>query len=238
MSTKNNQKPVNEVGVIGQMYENRKTKKVGVLESRDEKFKTLMMRDNDGKSFNINFSTFRSDWRKYQGEEVIQTSTQIEEQKAEEKKEVTEAKKEVKKEKSVKMSTEDKVKEVKALTTIIENRLKASNSVLKVSRKAQGGIVIRYNKYTVFEAWVKYGQNKTDIFFRGTILDVLKKEEKEQIESLPSLSVVSVHDNWPLKYQYRFSNDNIEQVLDALISVGNAYAEARQNEKNEEKEKN
>ena len=33
---------VNVPGIIGQMYEDRKSKKVGVLESRDEKFKTLM----------------------------------------------------------------------------------------------------------------------------------------------------------------------------------------------------
>lgn len=52
------------LGVIGQKYEDRKTGKSGVLESRDEKYKTLMLRGDDGVSFNICNSTFRSNWRK------------------------------------------------------------------------------------------------------------------------------------------------------------------------------
>ena len=76
----------NEVGVIGQMYEDRKTGRVGVLEERNTKFKSLMFRDTEGATFNIVYSTFRSNWRKYQGDKVIKTSTQVEEEKVETKK--------------------------------------------------------------------------------------------------------------------------------------------------------
>lgn len=53
-----------EVGVIGQKYEDRNTGKTGVLDSRDEKCKTLMMIGEDGKGFSISYSSFRSRWRK------------------------------------------------------------------------------------------------------------------------------------------------------------------------------
>ena len=78
----------NEVGTIGQMYEDRKSGKLGVLESREEKYKTLMLRGEDGKTFSIQYSTFRSNWRKYQGDKLIQTSSQTE---AEAQKQETEA---------------------------------------------------------------------------------------------------------------------------------------------------
>jgi len=55
---------MSEVGVIGQMYEDRRTKKRGKLVERDEKFKTLLLESDDGKSFNITFGGFKSNWRK------------------------------------------------------------------------------------------------------------------------------------------------------------------------------
>lgn len=62
---------MSEVGIIGQMYEDRRTKKQGKLVERDEKFKTLLMKQNDGKSFNITFGSFKSNWRKI--DEPVQT---------------------------------------------------------------------------------------------------------------------------------------------------------------------
>lgn len=53
-----------EVGTIGQRYENRKNKKTGILEERDEKHKQLIFKADDGSSFIVMYSTFRSDWRK------------------------------------------------------------------------------------------------------------------------------------------------------------------------------
>lgn len=58
------------VGIIGQKYEDRKTGKCGVLESRDDKYKTLMFRGEDGLTFNISNSSFRSNWRKVKDESV------------------------------------------------------------------------------------------------------------------------------------------------------------------------
>lgn len=62
---------VKEVGIVGQTYEDRTTGKIGVLESRDDKCKTLMMTDSDGKGFSISYSSFRSRWRKHTTEDVV-----------------------------------------------------------------------------------------------------------------------------------------------------------------------
>jgi hypothetical protein len=58
------------VGIIGQKYEDRKTGKSGTLESRDDKYKTLLFKADDGSTFNISNSSFRSNWRKVKDEEV------------------------------------------------------------------------------------------------------------------------------------------------------------------------
>lgn len=55
---------MSEIGTIGAIYEDRRTKKKGKLIERDEKYKTLLMEASDGKSFNITFGGFKSNWRK------------------------------------------------------------------------------------------------------------------------------------------------------------------------------
>lgn len=49
---------------VGEKYENRRNHKTGVIEEVNDKFKTVILRDSDGKSFNLTFSTIRSNWRK------------------------------------------------------------------------------------------------------------------------------------------------------------------------------
>lgn len=61
------------VGIIGQKYEDRKTGKSGVLESRDDKYKTMMFRADDGTTFNVSNSSFRSNWRKVKSEDETAT---------------------------------------------------------------------------------------------------------------------------------------------------------------------
>lgn len=70
------------VGIIGQMYEDRKTGKKGRLDSRNEKYKTLMLVGEDGKSFSISNSTFRSNWRKFHEETEQTAETQTAEESA------------------------------------------------------------------------------------------------------------------------------------------------------------
>ena len=60
--------------IIGQKYEDRTTGKIGTVESRDEKYKTLSMVAEDGSTFSITEASFRSKWRKCKGDDADATT--------------------------------------------------------------------------------------------------------------------------------------------------------------------
>lgn len=60
--------------IIGQKYEDRTTGKIGTVESRDEKYKTLSMVAEDGSTFSITEASFRSKWRKCKGDDADATA--------------------------------------------------------------------------------------------------------------------------------------------------------------------
>lgn len=216
-----------EVGIIGQMYEDRKSKKIGVLESREEKFKTLMMRDKEGKSFNITYSTFKSNWRKYNGEENIQTSTQVREEKAGTEKRKADNKKIVEsKQEVVKISTEEKVKKLKALESIIADKIKSMNVDLKTNRTSKGGIIVRNKKYKLFEIWIKFNKDRYEFVSRDELIAVDKKKY-DDIAKLTGSELV-IHENWVLKSQYLVPNDKYEEVLDTLLDMSAKFIESRE----------
>lgn len=230
MATKTNA-TVNEPGIIGQMYEDRKSKKRGVLESREPKYKTLMLRDADGKSFNINYSTFKSNWRKYAGEEVVQTSTQVEETKATEKKKVEIAKKVVKEESDVvKMTTEEKVKKVHAVDDVVTDKLK--DSVLKTARTSKGCIVVRNKKKTIFEIWIKFNLDKFDFI----VSDELVSSNRDEFNTVIENSDYTYKDAWHLKHLCRVTSDKFNDVLDVLLAMSENYVKSsEENAKTKEK---
>ena len=53
-----------KIGVIGQMYVDRKSNKTGTLLDRDVENKKLTFTDVDGEQFQISFAAFKSNWRK------------------------------------------------------------------------------------------------------------------------------------------------------------------------------
>lgn len=52
------------IGVIGQKYEDRKSKKVGYLISRDDAAKKLNFLDEKTEPFQVSYAAFKSNWRK------------------------------------------------------------------------------------------------------------------------------------------------------------------------------
>lgn len=52
------------IGVIGQKYEDRKSKKVGYLAERDVENKKLSFFDENAEPFQVSFAAFKSNWRK------------------------------------------------------------------------------------------------------------------------------------------------------------------------------
>lgn len=221
-------KDANEVGIIGQMYEERKSKKVGVLESREPKYKTLMLRDKDGKSFNITYSTFRSNWRKYQGEEVIQTSTQVEEEKVEEKAKVSKSKKVVAtKTSEPKISTEEKVKRLRALDELINSKIKEHNlDKVRTERTSKGGLKVCYKKSTMFEVWDVIKLDKYS--FR------MKEKFDSCMETQATREYLEKGGGNPIRY--RVDAGEFEQTLDDVLNAAEKWIEIKKNEKNEKKE--
>ena len=53
-----------KIGVIGQMYVDRKSNKTGTLLDRDVENKKLTFADANGEQFQISFAAFKSNWRK------------------------------------------------------------------------------------------------------------------------------------------------------------------------------
>lgn len=58
------------IGVIGQKYEDRKSKKVGLLLDRDAENKKLSFIGDDGEPFQVSYAAFKSNWRKVVVEET------------------------------------------------------------------------------------------------------------------------------------------------------------------------
>lgn len=52
------------IGVIGQKYEDRKSKKIGTLVDRDAENKKLGFIDENAEPFFVSFAAFKSNWRK------------------------------------------------------------------------------------------------------------------------------------------------------------------------------
>lgn len=191
-----------EVGIIGQTYINRKTKKIGTIESRDEKYKTLLMRDNDGKTFNVVYSTFKSDWRKHDDGSVD----------AKKPDEAKDTKSEVKKESSAKKKMENKQKKIEVIMESFETVktiIERSKMDLSAKKDSRGGIKIHYKRRTLFEIWVK--ENSFTIYSPVKI-------------KLSDSSAEYVHidkDKWILKEKYIVKNlkSSVGEVLEAVKPV-------------------
>lgn len=218
----------NEPGIIGQMYEDRKSHKIGVLESRNSKYKTLMMRAEDGSSFNITFATFRSNWRKYNGETVVQTSTQVEEQATEEKKREENDKQIVEsKSENVKITTEQKVKIVRALSNLISDRI--TNDKIKVFRTSKGAITVCYRRYKLFEVWVKFNTDMYDFVVRDDVFEFGKDKLVKLAEQTKSETVYK--EKWEMKnmFSVKSNNGNSDKFIDTLIEISSNYVDSNIN---------
>lgn len=222
------------VGIIGQMYEERKSKKLGVLESREEKYKTLMMRDPDGKTFNITYSTFKSNWRKYNGEQIVQTSTQVEEQRTEEKKKKVEgekreasAKKTVENQSEVvRLSTEEKVKRLRALSDLVTSAIKEKGYDFKVDRTSKGGICVRHKKTSIFQIWDVFKLNKYSFRMKENLDKFVKMDSERE--------VIGNNGN---NIRHRVGYDKFDNALSAVLDAAVEFVDKEKKEKNEKKEK-
>lgn len=251
MATKELTKPVNHADKIGQMYEERKkdgtTGRIGVIEEVNDKFRTFMMRDVDGNSFNITFATLKSGWRKYQGDVVIQTA----EQKAEAKQEkAIETQKKQNREASAKkvledvgekpkISREDKVKAVSALKVLIENAVIGVVPDARVAKTTRSSVKVYYKNHILMGAYVRPIENRYTFDTTSEIAELIH---------YPGIKVDKiVNEEWHISTKFRFSQDDIDAMLNIFVNaltgyVLEKYIKPEQNkkskkEKNEENEK-
>lgn len=231
--------PVNNANKIGQTYEERKKDgtigRIGVIEEVNDKFKTYLMRDRDGVSFNITFATLKSNWRKHQNdEEQIQTSAQKEEVKVEQKKELKAAKEEMAKstETTIKFSRQERLDAINAMRVVLAEGIKASKYPLEIVKLTKGGTVVKVagKKRTMFEIWLPLRYPDVYSFRLREDLDkfVELDEEREFLEK--DVNCI----------RYRPKRERFDDVLKVLIGAVEQFVEETgylQNKENETNEK-
>lgn len=198
---------------VGTMYENRKTHKTGVCESYDEKYKTLLMRDAEGNSFNITLPTFKSLWRKYKGEETIQTSTQVTAER--EQKEAEEKKATVKKETVEKKKVGPKKKSPEFIAKVKDAVTSLISDPYKVITTTRGGIKIKRNRRIMFELWA-HGSNETISFL---VDDETYKATDYTIEGYEPK--YEFHSTYKVPHEFEISLDYLKFFVDKTIETIN-----------------
>lgn len=216
-----NKEKSKEIGVIGMTYENRKSKKRGVLESRDDKYMTLMMRDEDGKQFNITYGTFSSSWRQYKGDDVIETSTQVELNREEDEtvaetpakkdadeKKVEEAVKKASKDPHANMKMHQHIKHV--VEEILEKRGITS---IRAVAGSKGSISMCVGNRHFVELWPKS--------HKGSFQLCLKEEFFKFAENFfteEAITTAEYKETWKLKYNVQYIPvERLEYVVTDLV---------------------
>lgn len=206
-------------GVVGQTYEHRKTHKVGVLESRETKYKTLLMRDREGHTFNVMYSTFRSDWRKYTGDDVIQTSSQVTEAETKVEQKEQKASETVKKVAEKAEITKVDKAEIEKITEEAKNLVDAALTKAKKEYIAKIGgrggkmncVRVKNGKKNLFEIWVQ-----GDTFQLFTSADVFKALDfPEKFGEVKP----EVHPKFNLTHEVVFNIKALQAVIKVAVAA-------------------
>lgn len=229
--------------IIGQKYEDRTTGKIGTVESRDEKYKTLSMVAEDGSTFSITEASFRSKWRKYKGDDADATTnedTTPESNGDAESKDPAdagnctpidgEAGKKAK-EKKAKEKKEAKPKfdpsQVFGDTvTEVQTIVGGCPVVLTITTDKAYGIHIKdaTNKDAQFEVWVKTRNKEFDLCVSEELDKYIERSEATNIPFLMS------HKPRRLCHVYKYNlsemNVVIPEVLDGIVKLLDAVAKA------------
>ena len=210
---------MSEIGVIGSMYEDRRTKKKGKLLERDNKFKTLLMESEDGKSFNITFGGFKSNWRKI--DEPEQTVEEAMEEKIPEEQITVKKPKEKKPvKKSEKKSVKKKVVDAEineglenATTSLAEFVQSFENPRLRlrtVLEKKSNALILDDRKQ--FELVYSRMKNRFSVCMTEKIAQLLSKK--------PYASKIVFHEKWiTTKYAFFMSADYLPDFLDDMKEI-------------------
>ena len=201
---------MSEVGVIGQIYEDRRTKKQGKLIERDDKYKTLLLESTDGKSFNVSYGGFKSNWRSV-SEPVETLEEAMQEVEIPEKPEV------IKSEPKSEPVKKEKKKQVER--SISEGYESASLLILDYAKSFHNPNItsdVEPNKRSVS---VKVGNVRMFLIVykvRTKLYQVYSDETLlMQIKDKGYISSINHHENWPrFKYTYLIGADKLDEFIE------------------------
>lgn len=206
---------MSEVGIIGQMYEDRRTRKRGKLLERDKKYKTLLMESPEGKSFNITFGGFKSNWRKVEiaEPEVVEpdvVESVIEEPVTEPVKEEVIEEKPVKKarkkqaERDVNPELEDMALKVLDYSKTF-NDVKVSTNVVPIKRR----VTLKVDNRRIFILTHKSRKHNFDVCVHENLY--LRIRDNKYVKD------ASFHDTWQsMKYSFVIEIDEIGQFFEDI----------------------
>lgn len=222
--------------IIGQKYEDRTTGKIGTVESRGEKYKTLSMVAEDGSTFSITEASFRSKWRKYKGDDADATTntdaTQESNGDAEPKDQAdadncTPIDGEAGKKAKAKKAKEKKEAKPKFdpsqvfgdTVTEVQTIVGGCPVALAITTDKAYGIHIKdaTNKDAQFEVWVKTRNKEFDL--------CVSKELDKHIERSEATNIPFLMSHKPRRlccvYKYNLSEMNvvIPEVLDGIVKL-------------------
>ena len=200
---------MSEVGIIGQTYEDRRTKKQGKLLERDEKFKTLLMQSHDGKSFNISYGSFKSNWRSCEEpEETIEESLTEVEVPEEIPEVVTEVIEPVKQERKKQAERQVSSGYEEVTLKVIEyaesfNDVKVSSGAVPNKRR----VTIKVDNQRIFVLTYKVRKGNYCICVNEGLFKRIKDNEY--------VHTAKYNDNWQsMKYSFIVEPDSFNQFLD------------------------
>lgn len=228
-----------EVGIIGQNYEDRRTHKAGKLISRDDKYKTLMFESADGKSFNVSYSTFRSNYRKsVVADEFEQAEDNVEVTPIKSVEQPVQA--EVPKEEVKKEKKPSKKKGSNHITVSSEEMLAIAMDVLQnnilyetvtiVEVPAHRALAVKLGVNRVIELYAQARANKYRVCVHS---DVFGATEFPFV--FGDSVIVEHHDDWRLKDELLITPDFLPVVMDSLMAtVSDVAGKLKNNESEEE----
>jgi hypothetical protein len=205
--------------LVGKMYCNTFSKKIGVVESWESKYRTFLLRDEEGRSFNVSSATFKRDWEPYNGDVVINTSAQLQDKidKIESDSEkAVQTLRELVLERAGDRSDvpiEDELgKYARSIKSILDNLLVQLDLVPKYTKlhteiTKKNDVNLKYNVYKIISIWIKPEQ--------GLVCIVVKDDLWKEVifdEDLGDMKCV-YHDSWSMPYLIKRPVEQVEKLL-------------------------
>lgn len=196
---------MSEVGIISQKYEDRRTKKVGTLLERDEKYKTLLFKSDDGKTFNVSYGGFKSNWRKTENLPTVEESMEEIEIPIEPKTELVEIP-------EVKITNSRDASDLYESVCMKVTSFSASFMSSEVTSKLiprKNGIALKIGNKRVFEVYAKVRENKIFIVSYDSMMHYISNADNFNY-------TITNHPKWIMTSSISVPIENLDDILNLI----------------------